>query len=153
MADKEFNADVSGIDERSEKQANEMEEKIWQNGGAVKIGIPEKTCPECNRPFTPGSGGGRAMNTGQKKWIDPKKYAEPSKKPWKTYGPPPKQEDLEKELKTIKCPSCGAEMKAENPETLECPNDELKKLPFMERTAYWVCPECGQTEQTTKRWE
>jgi hypothetical protein len=55
MADKEFNADVSGIDERSEARANEMEEAIWRNGGAVKIGIPEKG-------YTRGE---RAMNTEQ----------------------------------------------------------------------------------------
>jgi hypothetical protein len=42
------------------------------------------------------------MNKRQKKWIDPKKHAEPSKKPWKTtYGPPPKPADWEKELDEI----------------------------------------------------
>jgi uncharacterized protein (UPF0212 family) len=47
MTDKEFNAGLSGIDERSEARANEMEEAIRRNGGAVKIEVPKRTCPEC----------------------------------------------------------------------------------------------------------
>jgi predicted RNA-binding Zn-ribbon protein involved in translation (DUF1610 family) len=57
-------------------------------------------------------------------------------------------------METMKCPRCGAEMKAENPKALDGPKvEELEKLPFMERTAYWVCPECGQTEQATYWYE
>jgi rubredoxin len=45
-------------------------------------------------------------------------------------------------------------MVCENPESKNGPQEGvLETVPFMEVTGYWVCPECGENETVTERWE